>query len=304
MDLLLVIVATLLFIAFLATVGLALFYFGLFEDVKVNHGEAPIPLTGLTVAFKCRRGPYNQSGHLFTELTGDLARLIHGKETDSLRTIGFYYDDPNEVEESRQRYAVGVIFPSSDEEDWNEEKISCLSTGLLEKGYRMTTLPKTDHVVYTTFPFRSYLSIVIAVKRVYPVIRAYLSRHNLCAHPSLEIYTEDTIYFILPLSKQDSFYLFNSDDEEEEGSSCGDSGDEDAISSGSESESRKCKAGFSGRESNSEDEHGSSLDSNLRRRRNSVLNTVSTSSGPRKDSLSKNSSSSFEEITADNDKDK
>lgn len=38
--------------------------------------------------------------------------------------------------------------------------------------------------------------------------------HNLCAHPSIEVYSSDSIHFILPLSKQDSFYFFPPDSED------------------------------------------------------------------------------------------
>ena len=299
MELILVILATLLFVVFLATIGVSLFYFGLFEDVRINVGSSPIPFTGQTLAYKLARGPYKKSGHLFTEMTGDLVRLITDKNSDTLKTIGFYYDDPVETQESRLRYAVGVIFPNEGEDGWTKDKIADLKTGLLSKDYKITTLPKIDHVVYTTFPFRSAMSIVIAVKRVYPIIRAYVSRHNLCAHPALEVYTPELIYFILPLSKQDHFYLFDSDDEE---ACLPDPASEHSVYSSS---------------SCSEDDDGSGskgsgdipqVEGRLRKRNVKEAETEPSKLIDRKDSLSstQNSTSSFEEINASDhfDKDK
>ena len=235
---------------------------------------------------------------MFTELTGDLARIIPDNSSDSLKTIGFYYDDPLETRESRLRYVVGVIFPEEGQEEWTGDKITSLRDGLLAKEYKLTTLPKIDHVVYTTFPFRSSLSIVIAVKRVYPIIRAYISRHNLCAHPALEVYTPDLIYFILPLSKQDHFYLFDSDDEEEEEEEV--EADNIPFSSGSETDAEvsDVEAG-----TNSEEDLDRDLKTKGKEGRSKKSNTNTSlrhrGTGVRKSSQTstQNSSSSFEEIT-------
>ena len=231
-------------------------------------------------------------------MTGDLARIIPDKSSDSLKTIGFYYDDPLETRESRLRYVVGVIFPEEGQEEWTGDKITSLRDGLLAKEYKLTTLPKIDHVVYTTFPFRSSLSIVIAVKRVYPIIRAYISRHNLCAHPALEVYTPDLIYFILPLSKQDHFYLFDSDDEEEEEEEV--EADNIPFSSGSETDAEvsDVEAG-----TNSEEDLDRDLKTKGKEGRSKKSNTNTSlrhrGTGVRKSSQTstQNSSSSFEEIT-------
>lgn len=36
----------------------------------------------------------------------------------------------------------------------------------------------------------------------------------MCAHPSIEVYSPESIHFILPLSKQDSFYFFPPDSDD------------------------------------------------------------------------------------------
>jgi ribosomal protein S17 len=187
-----------------------------------------VAFNGQEVAYKLGRGPYSEAGHLFTELSGDLVREDPENHVQGLPTIGIFYDDPEKVKEvSRCRYAVGVILPS--EGDPHRER---LKTGLEARGYSTTSLPVIDHVVYSVFPFRGVFSILIAVKRVYPRLKQYIKEHNLCAHPCIEIYEGDKIYFIEPLSKQDQFYLFPEEEDEEDG----DDDDDDSSASRSEAD--------------------------------------------------------------------
>ena len=228
-----------LFVSLLSTVALALYLFGLFECIEVKVGQSPFVLDGQQIAYKLHTGPYSKAGHAFTMMTGDLVRIGHG--VSDLCQIGFFFDDPTIRKVNKLRYAAGVILPSrgemNSELDEAKEQLESL-------GYLFTELPKVDHVVHVSFPYRGFLSILIAVKRVYPVIRNYINVHKLCAHPALEIYTPDQIHFILPLSKQDNFYLIEDDDETDDDSM---SGDTDLLDSDAASESDRC--------SNSEAEH-------------------------------------------------
>lgn len=227
-----------LFLLFLVTVFLLVAYCGLFEAIEVKVGPAAVPISGRTVVYRTARGDYSKSGHLFTELTGDLVRVR--PDASDLPQIGFYFDDPEKKEADRLRYAVGVIVPA-DDADLRDEIVSSLEA----KDYKTVVLPIIDHVVNVSFPNRGPIAVIIATKRVYPVIRSYISEHKLCAHPSLEIYTSDYIHFLLPLSKQDSFYLIDEDEEE-------DADDEDVSGSGSQSGDEDEEAADSDRCSNSE----------------------------------------------------
>lgn len=55
----------------------------------------------------------------------------------------------------------------------------------------------------------------------------FFKSHNLCAHPSIELFKDGKIYFIEPLAKQDQFYVFKEDDDD--GSS--EDGSDDSSSS-------------------------------------------------------------------------
>ena len=158
----------LLFFILILTIAYALSVFGLFHEVDVKAGPPPLEFNGQEVAFKLERGAYSKSGHLFTEIHGDLIRIVAEDKIPQLPMIGFYYDDPHLVESDRCRYAVGVIM---DKETSESETIR---KELTDKGFSFMRLPTIDHVVHCTFPYVSAFSIFIAVRRVYPVIRAYI----------------------------------------------------------------------------------------------------------------------------------
>lgn len=274
-----------LLVLLILTIIYAFIHYGSFEEIEVKTGPPPVNMNGKTIAYKLNRGPYKESGHLFTEITGDLVRT-NPAISSKIYLIGFYYDNPNTTEDqSRCRYAAGLILPDVSEEPTSRPEKSAsrpeksasrpeksasrpeestsrpeeptsrpecgdnifvtgeereqLQLGLRERGYEFITLPSIDHVVHATFPFRGSFSIVIATRRVYPCLNWYVQEHNLCAHPSIEVYTSDSIHFILPLSKQDSFYFFppeSVDDDSVDGSLDDSVDDEDENVSNSEAD--------------------------------------------------------------------
>ena len=74
-------------------------------------------------------------------------------------------------------------------------------------GYKIIHLPKPNHVVQASFPFRNTLSIYMGIFRVYPKLKEYIAERGLCAYPALEFYTSSSIDFVFPLSKQDDFFV-------------------------------------------------------------------------------------------------
>ena len=173
-----------LILLLILTIIYAFIHYGSFEDVDVKTGPPPVNLNGKVVAYKLNRGPYSESGHLFTEVTGDLVR-VNPAISSKILMIGFYYDNPQIVEDENQcRYAAGVLLPdvtqqsgkteSGDSLIVTEEIREQIKNGLVEKGYELVTLPSIDHVVHATFPFRGPFSIVIATRRVYPCLNWYV----------------------------------------------------------------------------------------------------------------------------------
>ncbi len=75
-----------LIILVLLTLFGVLLYSGLITKITVGAGKPPIE--NVTIAYKFGRGPYKNTGELFTEVTSIAPQQ---------RCIGIYYDDPQQV---------------------------------------------------------------------------------------------------------------------------------------------------------------------------------------------------------------
>uniref|UniRef100_A0A3P9JLT4 Testis expressed 264, ER-phagy receptor n=1 Tax=Oryzias latipes TaxID=8090 RepID=A0A3P9JLT4_ORYLA len=173
----------------LGVVGYIL-YSGLFTKVTVRTGCPPIKR--ITFAYKFKVGAYKNCGSLFRE-----AHSIGPK----LLLIGVFYTDPQKVLGKHCCYAVGSIL---------SEEGSQIDTELLRKyeaaGFNIFSFPEAMHVVSTSFPYRTYLSVLFRLK-VYPKLEKYIKERNLWAHPFLEIYKNGQIHFMVPLDRQGDFYV-------------------------------------------------------------------------------------------------
>ncbi|MCI4389957.1 hypothetical protein PGIGA_G00117130 [Pangasianodon gigas] len=175
----------------LVTLAVYVVYSGLLTEIHISTGSSPV--RSITVAYKYREGPYQESGLLFAESC---------RIAPELPTVGVYYDDPNKVPGPKCRSAVGSILSEGDQRP---------STELQERyekfGFRIFTFPEVTHVVSSCFPYRTRLSIILGVCRVYPQLNCYIKDRKLCAHPFLEIYRSRLIYYMSPLARQGDFYV-------------------------------------------------------------------------------------------------
>ncbi|XP_069721666.1 testis-expressed protein 264 [Phaenicophaeus curvirostris] len=186
LGLIVVLVALLLLTVF----GFAV-YSGLFTEVVVSAGSPPVG--SITLAYKFRVGPYGESGQLFTDGCSISSKLY---------SIGVYYDNPHTVSPEKCRFAIGRILSEGDAKP-SEEQIKRFQ----KYGFKIFSFPAPSHVVMATFPFTTPLSIHLAVNRVHPALDTYIKERKLCAHPRIEIYKEDRIYFVCPLARQGDFYV-------------------------------------------------------------------------------------------------
>ncbi|KFP82270.1 Testis-expressed sequence 264 protein [Apaloderma vittatum] len=166
-------------------------YSGLFTEVVVSAGSPPVG--SITLAYKFRVGPYGESGQLFTDGCSISSKLC---------SIGVYYDNPHTVSPEKCRFAIGRILSEGDAKP-SEEQIKRFQ----KYGFKIFSFPAPSHVVMATFPFTTPLSIHLAVNRVHPALDTYIKERKLCAHPRIEIYKEDRIYFVCPLARQGDFYV-------------------------------------------------------------------------------------------------
>jgi len=178
-------------VSFVGTVFWYLVVSGLLARVNINTSETKYG--PMVIAYKTRVGPYKNAGELFT----DSYCLLPNREQ-----IGLYYDDPEAVPASELRYAVGPILSNGEELPKKEEMELMRS-----HGFKIFHIPRANFVVSAVFPFRTTLSIFIAIFRVYPKLRKYIAQRNLCAYPAIEIYTDRDIWFIMPLSKQEEYFV-------------------------------------------------------------------------------------------------
>ena len=78
-----------LLILFFVSICFLFVYSGLLTPIDI--GTRRPPFGSLHVAYKFARGPYKNAGHLFTEAHSLVPKL---------KTIGIYYDDPQQVNRS------------------------------------------------------------------------------------------------------------------------------------------------------------------------------------------------------------
>ncbi|XP_071157024.1 testis-expressed protein 264-like [Mytilus edulis] len=190
----LIIGVLIIFVVFLLllTIIALLYVSGLFHTIEIGTGKPPIGQ--VTIAYKFVRGPYKDSGQFFTELSSYLKPEQH--------CLGIFYDDPKVVPKDECRYAVGGMIAKNDDTPDEEQK-----KYLIGEGYKIFKLPTVSYAVKTDFPYISYMSIILAVFRVYPKLSKYVKEKKLCAHPFLEIYEDSKIHFMAPLAKQNEFYV-------------------------------------------------------------------------------------------------
>nr|XP_039264044.1 testis-expressed protein 264 homolog [Styela clava] len=192
-GLVLIILIVLSLIAIGATIVYLLNYIGYFYRVRVFTG--PSIVSEMKVAYKYCVGNYNACGSYFSE-----AANICPDE----RLLGIYYDDPKKVDPNQCRYIVGIILAegSKAKEEVNEEVEGILE----ERGYKFIIFPNVDFSVKTSHPYAIPMSAYFGATKAYPAMETYIQREKLCARPFLEIYDENTIHYMAPLSKQVEFY--------------------------------------------------------------------------------------------------
>lgn len=213
------------------TVFGVLTYSGIFSFPSVRTGQPPINYN-CTFAYQFLRGPYssNDVGAAFT-----LATSIAPKAP----SIGIFYDNPQTVPENDLRCAVGCLISreqvTTAEADTNEvvddEPENTFIRPLIDekeeellkkKGFRFCQLPRVDLAVITEFPYTTPFSIWLAPNKVYPRLGEYIASKNLCAYPMIEVYAENQIRYMAPLSKQDDFFVPEAKEScDDEGSSSG-----------------------------------------------------------------------------------
>lgn len=85
-DLILLLLAVVLLVCLMVTIGGFLLYSGLLSDVIIKTG--PPPIRNVTIAYKFKEGSYKDCGAAYTESCSIGPKLS---------SIGVFYDDPKQV---------------------------------------------------------------------------------------------------------------------------------------------------------------------------------------------------------------
>ncbi len=174
-------------IIFLATY---LIYHGIFVSVKITEdNRGPYVLV-------CEKyvGDYKNTG----EIMDRIYESLRSKEKISPRRgFGLYFDNPETVEKEKLRSIVGCVLDSEDL-DRKEE---------LAQKYRVEEIP-SSWCVTTAFPYRTPLSIIIGVFKVYPKLGDYLDEKKYADVPIMEIYDayNTRIDYIVPVNIEKKFF--------------------------------------------------------------------------------------------------
>ena len=78
---------------------------------------------------------------------------------------------------------------------------------LVSAGFKVAVLPKQQYAVVSSFPLKTSLSLYVAIFRVYPRLRNYIAQMGLCAYPAIEICNATKMDFMMPLSRQEEFFV-------------------------------------------------------------------------------------------------
>uniref|UniRef100_A0A914XNE4 GyrI-like small molecule binding domain-containing protein n=2 Tax=Plectus sambesii TaxID=2011161 RepID=A0A914XNE4_9BILA len=190
----------LIFAIFFVCAAIYLIHSGLFEKIDVKVG--PSPIAGrLTVYYKYHVGAYSKVHKLFKEVTDLLPK--------GATSIGIYYSDPHEVPESELKSAIGAVVAVNGKSLYSEN----YTAQLVRWGYEPIELPQIDRAVVAVHRFTTWLSILLAVKRVYAKILSFVKANQLRAGPAIELYTMERegsrsqIHFVFPLELHDSFFV-------------------------------------------------------------------------------------------------
>ncbi|XP_063719571.1 testis-expressed protein 264 homolog [Symsagittifera roscoffensis] len=214
-----------LIVALFLTVFYMLVLSGLFESVDVKATKKHLLNKSRIIAYKTYKGSYGQVGDAFSWLC---------RTAPYNDTIGIYYDDPKTVPVDECRYIVGAIVETCVENRMSLEEVI---QRLEEEEYQFFQMPgSTDPVekegelekegesgkgdatsdegvgtpmVHCTFPFVNTLSIMIAVRRVYPALQKYISDNKLKtgAYPFIEYCHDSTLHFLVPCLDNQRFFV-------------------------------------------------------------------------------------------------
>lgn len=154
-------------------------YLGIFSKVIITER----PVDSFLMVYQKHIGEYKDVGPIMDSIYYDLK---NNYKIETTKGFGVYYDNPQEVAKEKCRSISGCVLEYKDAGRVEE----------LKKKYLVMEYPKSNSVV-SEFPFKSKMSILVGIMKVYPKMGAYIKEKEYKMNPFLELYdmpAKKTIY--------------------------------------------------------------------------------------------------------------
>ncbi|RDD45446.1 Testis-expressed sequence 264 protein [Trichoplax sp. H2] len=168
-----------------------LIFCGLYRTVIIERNKLSLLANPTNMVYKFIRGPHKEWHKAFNQLT---------KMQANCKSFGIFYDNPQEVASEDCRSIIGIL--TDDNEIDNE-----IMDKLIDGGYLKGSFPSIQSAVYVKFPINNYVSVILGIRKIYPLMNAYIRQFKLNAYPFIEFYDKNNLYIATPLDNQDKFYV-------------------------------------------------------------------------------------------------
>ena len=174
-----------------------LIYIGFFRRVEIRGKRLPASLL-----LYCEYvGDYSKITSVFQNIRTNVKPLF---QPDNL-ICGIYYDNPAFVENTKQsRAVVGVLL----QEHERAEAQRFIASHPI---FKLRQLSEAD-CIYNEFPYKSFMSMIVVLIRVYPKIKDYAMKNRIFEDPLdisgiMEVYTGSTMEVIIPYRPEAQSYF-------------------------------------------------------------------------------------------------
>jgi hypothetical protein len=179
-----VIVAIVLIFGIAAT--LFAWHAGFFTPVRITEVQAGPYI----LVYQAHTGDYALS----SQIMDNIFNVLKAQNIHTTQGFGIYFDDPRKVEKLDLRSVVGNILDPAD-----QDKLE-----IIKKQYRVNTFPQ-QKCLQVIFPYRSPLSIMAGIMKVYPAVGEYSKARQLAQHAAMEVYdlAGKKIIYLFPLEPEE-----------------------------------------------------------------------------------------------------
>jgi hypothetical protein len=147
-----------------------LVYAGMFYSPTVTVQE----MGPYDIVYDDHIGPYQETGKIQDDI---YQYLIDNYQISTFKGIGIYYDNPQKVAKEKLRSKAGCIIEQAD-----------LTAEIkTDTDYKFMTIDR-QNMIYAEFPFKSKMSIMIGIMKVYPKMQKFCKEKEMEFRESIEIY--------------------------------------------------------------------------------------------------------------------